>query len=144
MLAIFGVRTAGAKDSMTSLGYAFQLTNIIRDVAEDLRRDRIYMAEEDLVRHGVTESMLAAGRATPETKALLKDYADRAAGFYAKSEGLYEFLEPGQRKTMRAMSRIYGAILDEVRKQDFDVWSRRPRVSTPRKIMIVLATSVGL
>lgn len=144
MLAIFGARVDAARGSMAALGNAFQLTNIVRDVPEDLRRDRIYIPRREMERHGVTEAMLREGRATPRTRELLAAVADRAAACYAESEGLYQHLSSAQRKTMRAMSRIYAAILEEARRRDFDVWSSRPRVSTPRKIVIVVATSLGL
>ena len=118
-------------------GLAFQLTNILRDVKEDAERDRIYLPLEDLRRFGVSEADLLRGEMTPQVKALLQFEAERASGFYQEAERLMPLVEPEGRPTLRIMMQIYRGILTAIEQNQYDVFSRRARVSTPRKLGIV-------
>lgn len=144
MLAIFDARDDEAAAAMTSLGLAFQMTNILRDIPEDLGRDRIYLAAEDLSREGISEAELRAGTMTPRLRRFMMEMVERTEKLYDEAKPLYERLTPSQSKTMRAMMRIYRAILDEIRRQEYDVWMKRPRVPTWRKLAIVATTAAGL
>ncbi len=140
MLPIFGNRDEAMKRAMESIGYAFQLTNILRDIPEDWNRGRVYLPMELLTGHGVPEGVLAAGPPSPPVKTLLKEFADRAEALYESALPLETGLRPGPARTMRAMHRIYRGILDAIRAQDYDVWSRRPRLTTARKVAILART----
>jgi len=144
MLAIFDARGEEARTAMTSLGLAFQMTNILRDIPEDLGRDRIYLAAEDLAREGLSEDELRAGTMTPRLRRFMMEMVERTEKLYDDAKPLYERLTPAEAKTMRAMMRIYRAILDEIRRQEYDVWKKRPRVPTWRKLAIIATTAAGL
>jgi phytoene synthase len=144
MLAIFRARDAESRDAMIAVGNAFQLTNILRDIPEDARRDRIYLPGAEMDRFGVTEEMVLAGRLTPELKAFMDEMIRLTDYYYRRARPLKTALPKGPARTMSAMMGIYGGILDEIRDQGADVWSRRPRVSTPKKIWIIARTWAGM
>jgi phytoene synthase len=108
---------------------AFQLTNFLRDVAEDLARDRVYLPQEDLARFGVDESELraaaAAGRATPAIKRLVGYEITRAREHYAAALPGIGMLPGASRQCVRTAYLVYGAILDEIERTDRDVFARR-------------------
>jgi 15-cis-phytoene synthase len=143
MLAIFRARDAESRDAMIAVGNAFQLTNILRDIPEDARRDRIYLPRAEMDRFAVTEEMLVKGRMTPELKAFMDEMIRLTDYYYRRARPLKTALPKGPARTMSAMMGIYGGILDEIRNQGADVWSRRPRVSTPKKIWIIARTWAG-
>jgi 15-cis-phytoene synthase len=84
---IFGYREAQTLDYAHDLGIAFQLTNIIRDVGEDARRDRIYLPQEDLARYGVSDGDIMAGRASANMRELMRFQVARARSFYRQALG---------------------------------------------------------
>lgn len=144
MLAIFEAEGRESRDAMTAIGYAFQLTNILRDIPEDLARDRIYLPLEMLRRHGVVEEDLRVGPPSIRLRAIVCEVAALAERRYSDATPLFRLLEPGAARTMKAMWRIYRGILMEIRRADGDVWSTRPGISGVRKAAIVMATSLGL
>lgn len=141
MLAIFRAGPA-MREPMLALGLAFQLTNILRDVPEDLRRDRIYLPLEEMKRFGVTRETLASG--SPGARLLLEAAAARAEAHYDAARPLHAGLEPAAARTIKTMTRIYRGLIGEMRRSGFDVWTRRPRLSPPRKLAIVARTWMGL
>ena len=137
-LEIFGYRDPRARDYANSLGMALQLTNIIRDVAVDLRRGRVYLPAEDLAEFGVTVEALAAGQVTPAIRDLLRFECDRARRYYAQAA---QELPPGDRRSLVAaeiMGAIYFAILLRIERSGYDVFSRRIRVPRPHRAVIAL------
>ena len=120
-----------------SCGLAFQLTNILRDVKEDAERDRIYLPQEDLQRFGVTEAELKSGKLTEGFRALMQFEAERARDYYRQAQALLPLVHPPGRPTLTIMLNIYGGILDAIERNGYDVYSRRARVSTPKKLSIV-------
>jgi phytoene synthase len=131
---------AAAREPARQLGLAFQLTNFIRDVAEDLRRGRTYLPDEDLARFGVTRSALAAcaaaRQATPEVKGLIRYEVRRAQAHYAAAAPGVTMLAPGSQSCIRAAYTLYGGILDEVRAADYDVFVRRATVPSRRRAAV--------
>ncbi|HVJ67997.1 MAG TPA: phytoene/squalene synthase family protein [Caulifigura sp.] len=125
-----------AKAAAIACGTAFQLTNILRDVAEDDRNGRVYLPEEDLARFGVTREQLARGGDNPAYQRLMQFEADRARSFYQQSQPLLEWLSPAGRRVQRAMFAMYGGLLDEIERRRFDVQSGRVSVSKLRKLRI--------
>lgn len=133
---------AAAREPARQLGLAFQLTNFIRDVAEDLERGRIYLPEEDLRRFGVTrEDLLRAARerrSSQKIKSLMAYEVQRARAHYVAAAKGIPMLAPSSQACMRAAFRLYGGILDEVEAQDHDVFVRRATVPKLRRIAVAL------
>jgi phytoene synthase len=124
----------GAED----LGIAFQLTNFIRDVAEDLARGRVYLPLDSLAAHGVTVADLHAGVMTPGIRALIAAESDRARGFYAGAAAGIGELDRDAQDCVRTASQLYGGILGEIERAGYDVFSRRARVGQARRLRIGL------
>ncbi len=120
-----------------SCGLAFQLTNILRDVKEDAERDRVYLPQEDLDKFGVTTDQLKAGQPTDNVRALIKFEVDRAVAYYAEAEKLVPLLHAHGRPSYGIMNKIYRGILDDIVNKNYDVFTSRARVSTPRKLAIL-------
>lgn len=136
-IEIFGYKNPACKDYSVALGYALQLTNIIRDIGEDARNGRIYLPQEDLRRFGVTEEQIIRGEHTPEFEALMQFEHDRARGFYTQAEKL---LPKEDRQTMLAaemMAQVYSEILEKIHRRHFQVFGPRIGLSKLRKITIL-------
>jgi phytoene synthase len=141
MLPILGSSDlAAAREPARQLGLAFQLTNFIRDVAEDLGRGRLYLPREDLDRFGVTQrdlvSAAARGRATGPIKELIAYEVERARAHYAAAAPGVPLLAPASQACIRTAYHLYGGILDEVARADHDVFLRRATVPTRRRLAI--------
>lgn len=138
-IEIFGYRNPRCKDYSVALGYALQLTNIIRDVGEDARNGRIYLPQEDLRRFGVTEEQLSRGEHTPGFESLMLFLHDRARAFYDEADKL---LPREDRHTMLAaemMAQVYSEILEKIRRRHFEVFGPRIGLGKLRKITILSA-----
>jgi 15-cis-phytoene synthase len=139
MLPILGSHDpAAAREPARQLGLAFQLTNFIRDVAEDLDRGRRYLPDEDLARFGVTPSELGEQRSTPQIKALIRYEVSRAREHYRAAAPGIPLLSPGSQACMRTAFRLYGGILDEVVTADYDVFTRRATVPNRRRAAVAV------
>jgi phytoene synthase len=151
MLPILGSSDpAAAREPARQLGFAFQLTNFIRDVAEDLDRGRTYLPDEDLAKFGVTRDELlqarARGHATPRIRELIEYEVTRAQAHYAAAAPGITLLAPASQACMRTAYALYGGILDEVAAQDYDVFVRRALVPQRRRMAVAarsLLTSTG-
>jgi phytoene synthase len=122
------------------LGIALQLTNILRDVAEDCAMGRIYIPQEDLERFGVREEELLGPAPSPAITHLLNHQAERADSYFAKAELAWTELTPNQRRLLRParlMSAIYRDLLLQMHRDRYDVFAKRYRVSTIHKIPIL-------
>jgi phytoene synthase len=128
-----------ARGPARELGLAFQLTNFIRDVGEDLARGRIYLPAEDLARFGVTADDLRAGVATDPVRRLIAFEVDRARRHYARAAPGIPMLAPKSRPCIRTAYELYGGILDEVVAAGYDVLSRRAVVPNRRRIAVAAA-----
>ncbi len=134
MCPIFGLSDRAALPAAIQMGNAMQLTNILRDIREDLERGRIYLPREDMDRFGVSEDDLAAGRLTDDFKSLMRFEISRARGMFRVGSAGLGFLAPdGSRQTACAMAMIYAGILDAIEALDFDVFSKRASISFWRK-----------
>jgi phytoene synthase len=125
---------AAAREHARQLGLAFQLTNFIRDVAEDSRRGRVYLPGEDLDGFGVCREDLAAGQAGPAVRELVAFEVERARGHYRAAEPGIELLAPSSRPCIRVAFDLYGGILDEVERAGYQVLDRRVRVPRRRRL----------
>ena len=135
---IFGYHDARTRDYAEHLGIALQMTNIIRDIASDLRRGRVYLPTNDLDRFGVTEDDLRRGVVTPAIRNLLSFECARAHTFYAEAAAR---LPPADARSLVAaeiMGAIYFEILARIERADYDVFSRRIRVPRARRFVLAL------
>ncbi|HKT04418.1 MAG TPA: phytoene/squalene synthase family protein [Rugosimonospora sp.] len=127
-----------AREPARQLGFAFQLTNFIRDVAEDLDRGRVYLPVEDLRRFGVTRADLRAAAqrraATPAIRALIRFEVQRARQHYAASAPGIPMLAPNSQVCIRTAFHLYAGILDEVRRAGYDVFAGRAAVPNRRRL----------
>ncbi|MEO3779345.1 phytoene/squalene synthase family protein [Micromonospora sp. B11E3] len=141
MLPILGSSDpVAAREPARQLGLAFQLTNFVRDVAEDLDRGRTYLPDEDLAAFGVTrQDLLAAAagrRSTPRIRELIAYEVTRAQAHYAAAAPGIPLLAAGSQACMRTAYALYGGILDEVAAQGYDVFARRARVPGRRRLAV--------
>ncbi len=127
------------------LGIAMQLTNIIRDVKEDIERERIYLPLEDLRRFGVSESQIREGHVDANWRAFLAFQVQRARCYFARGEQLASHVERDARVCPLALASIYKRVLREVELANYDVFSERVSLSPRRKLGLMgLAMSRGL
>jgi len=137
---IFGSTDRQTQKYAHTLGLAFQLTNIIRDVGEDARRGRIYLPLDELARFGVSENDLLQSRYSDQFKQLMAFQAERAFAHYARA---FAALPAADRKAQRpglVMAAIYRRLLEEIEKDGFLVLDRRTSLTPPLKLWLALKT----
>jgi phytoene synthase len=125
-----------AADYAADLGLAFQLTNFIRDVGEDLRRGRLYLPKDDLATFAVSRDDLEHGLVTDEVRTLLAFQVNRARELFRHAAHGIRLLHPSSRDCIRVAHRLYGAILDEVERADYRVLDRRVSVGVGRRAAV--------
>jgi len=130
MLPVLEPTSPQAKAPARSLGLAFQLTNFLRDVDEDLDRGRVYMPQEDLRHFGVD---LTSRTATPEWRAFLAYEIERNRALYSFADTGIALLPPRSARCVGTARVLYAQILDRIEQQGYDVFSSRARVPTWRK-----------
>ena len=136
MVPILGALSDDAYESAKKLGIAFQLANFIRDVGEDLDRGRIYLPLDELAAHGVTEEMLYKRVLTPEIIAALKFQIARVRQLQAEAAPGIDLLHATSRPCIRAASELYCGIVDEVEAIGYDIFNKRAKTSTARRIRV--------
>ena len=124
-------------------GIAFQLTNILRDVAEDLTLGRIYLPQEDLDRYALSEDDLRSGVDSPALREFMEFQVARARDYYARARDLEPRVEPDSRQSLQAMTRIYQALLQKVGQMGVTVLKKRARLSTVEKLRLAGQTLLG-
>lgn len=124
-------------------GIALQLTNILRDLGEDLSRGRVYLPQDELARFGCPPDSWRdpAGRAA--FREMMRFQVARARDFYAKARALDGLLSPDGRAAFRAMAGVYSRLLDEIERRDFYVLGRRVRVGRLAKLRVFLSAWWG-
>jgi len=140
---VFGFRDSRALDLAEKLGLAFQLTNIIRDVAEDCRLGRVYIPEDDLARYGVSPSDFAKGEATLGVRELLRFEADRAWQNYEEGSALFGLIDADSRPALWLLVHTYSALLSRIESLDFAVFGERIRLSKAEKMMFIAKARFG-
>lgn len=140
-IRLFGCQARESTDYALSLGLAFQITNIIRDVGRDYRESgRIYLPREEMERHGITETDIAGQRETEAFRNLIREQADRAKTYYRES---HQFLQKQETQTLAAaeiMRSVYAKLLLKMERDDFRVLTRNYRLSKPLKLSLILRT----
>ena len=144
-IRIFGYRDPRAEKLAEETGIAFQLTNILRDVAEDAARNRVYLPLNKLTVHGVSlESLLHRAPAAPPTvseRSLLEAIAKRAEDYYRSARELLPLIDPESRPALWVLVSIYHGLLKRIERADYDVFTRRASVPLLQKLAIL---AVGL
>jgi 15-cis-phytoene synthase len=135
---IWGFRHERALVHAEAAGIAFQLTNILRDLAEDAGRDRIYLPREDMERFGYGEDDLRKGCRDERFRALMRFEAERAYGYYEAGAPLTDLLQPAGRAVFLVMLRTYRGLLDAIGQRDYDVFSGRVRLSRWHKLWLAV------
>ncbi|MBI3271327.1 MAG: presqualene diphosphate synthase HpnD [Planctomycetes bacterium] len=133
-IEIFGYQDPAARAHAEDLGIAMQLTNILRDVREDLERDRVYLPQDELARFGVTEADLAAGRATPAFHELMAFQARRAREYFVRGERILPFVRKETRYCPAILQTIYRRLLLQIQARPERVLRERVRLSTTEKL----------
>jgi len=140
-IRIFGYSDPRADKLAEETGIAFQLTNILRDVAEDAERNRVYLPLEDLAAHGVTLDSLLHRRAktkpSAQERALLAEIARRAEDYYKSAAKLLPLIDRESRPALRVLVSIYHELLKRIERADYDVFGERISVPTARKLTIL-------
>ena len=137
-LKIFDANDPKSKDYAVNLGYALQLTNIIRDVGEDYKNGRVYIPSKDLESHDLSKEDLISSANSCDFINLMKLLADRAEYYFKEAETNICEEDYASLKAARCMGRIYYLILKKIRKGGYKVFEKRYRISGLRKIMVLL------
>jgi phytoene synthase len=135
---IWGFERPEAKGYAESAGVAFQLTNILRDLAEDAARGRVYLPREDLERFGYGEDQLRRGERDDNFRRLMRFEVERARSYYEAARPLAGLLRPAGRAVYLVMARTYRGLLEAIEKRDYDVFSTRVRLSRWHKLWLAL------
>jgi phytoene synthase len=136
-LSIFGYRSDRAREYGRNLATALQLTNVTRDVGDDLGRDRIYLPLEDLRRFGVTEEELVARTENDRMRSLIEFQIARAERYFKDAEPLLDELEFDARFGVLLMGGIYATVLSKLRKDPLVVIRKRLSLTKLQKVMVV-------
>ena len=146
-LEIFGYREPASRQYAIDLGVALQLTNILRDIPEDLRRGRLYIPQEDLRAAGCSEEDLrremdraGGGIQSPAVRTLLHHQAVRARQYYARAAATLPPRDARQLVAAEIMGALYHAILDRIERRGYDVFSEVVRIPRPRRVLIAAST----
>ena len=131
---LLGCTDESALPHALNLGIAMQLTNILRDVAEDAAMGRVYLPDEDLARFGVSRESLLCLRPTGDFRGLMQFEIERARALYRDAHAGIGFLSRSGQITTIAGSHLYREILCRIEEQDYDVFRGRATVSTPQKV----------
>lgn len=144
-LHIWGFRSEnGRAESLAeSSGLALQITNILRDVAEDSRNARIYLPLEDMAAFSVTADHLAAPTTSEPLRRLLEFEARRAYHYYEQARPLLSLVDPAGRPMLQAITGIYRALLDKIAASDYDVLPQRISLPACRKAAITARAFAG-
>ena len=134
MLPILEPSSPAAAPHARDLGIAFQLTNFLRDVSEDLDRGRVYLPQEDVRRFGASP---AERRVSGSWRELMRYEIARTREYYASADLGMPYLPSASARCIRAARRLYSAILDRIEAADYDVFTRRARVPSWRKALVV-------
>ncbi len=125
------------------LGVAFQLTNFLRDVGEDLDRGRLYLPLEDLARFGLSREDLETRVLDDRVRALLAFEISRTRALYRVAAQGIRLLHPASRPCVETALTLYAAILDEIERQDYPVLTRRVSVGTGRRLRVAVPHMVS-
>jgi phytoene synthase len=138
---VLGAPSDSFTEPGVGLGIAMQLTNVLRDVGEDLDRGRVYLPRDELARFGLDRAALERRTVTPAFRELMRFQIARAREYYHHADQVWPlFPSDGSRLAVRLMQHAYATILDMIERNDYDVFTRRAFTSAPRKLAILAQT----
>ncbi|MDX8402508.1 MAG: presqualene diphosphate synthase HpnD [Mariprofundaceae bacterium] len=135
-IEVFGYRDRGSRRFATTLGEALQLTNILRDLAQDARMGRIYIPAEDRIRHQVPDQAFRDGEMSEGMRALLADYGARAESLYRQAIEELPAVDRASLRPSLVMAAIYRAWLTRIQAVAYDVWHHPPVFTPAGKIWV--------
>ena len=139
-LQIFGYSDAAAKQHAIDLGLAMQLTNIARDVQEDLELGRVYLPQDEMVRFGYSEAELQAGVVNESFTELMRFQTQRARGYFRSGFQLLPYLSPRSRACPAVLGQLYSRVLTRIEASGFDVLHQRISLSKLEKTRVTAQT----
>ncbi|REL33606.1 phytoene/squalene synthase family protein [Rhodohalobacter sp. SW132] len=134
---VFGYSDKKALDYAVDLGIAMQLTNILRDIGEDLNRDRIYLPEDELQEYGISKQSLIRREKTPEFIQFMKFQIARARRFYAEADKGVSMLTKDSRLPVLLARENYSRILDKIEENNYNVFNERAYLNSTEKFSIL-------
>jgi len=143
VLYLCGYRDAERQELSDYTCTALQLANFWQDVAVDYGKGRIYLPLEDLDKYGVSESDITERRATPQFLEMMKFEVARAREWFRMGLPLAKMVDKQLALDIELFSRGGQEILNAVERQHYDVLERRPAISKPRKLWLVMRAALG-
>jgi phytoene synthase len=137
-IRIFGCRDPQAREYALNLGVALQLTNIVRDIKDDLARGRVYVPLDDLAAAGCTVADLAAGRMTPRVRQVIAFECGRARDYYRRAVAVRPEQDRRRLTAAEIMRAVYFETLRRVERRDYDVFSGPTRVARPIQAAVAI------
>ena len=137
-IEIFGYRHPSAKDFAVNLGIALQLTNILRDVKKDAENGRIYLPKEDLEKFGYNESDIFNNNYNENFQKMMKYQVERAKEYFNTATACLNKEDKKAMFAARAMQHIYYRMLNKIVDADYDVYNKKIKISTAKKVGISL------
>lgn len=135
---VLGAPPGSYHEAGVRLGVAMQLTNVLRDVGEDLANNRVYLPTDELDAFGLSRATLDARRVTPEFRRFMQWQVARARRYFEDGGRVVAlFPNDGSRLTVRLLQRTYAGILTAIERLDYDVFRARAYVSTTRKLVVL-------
>ena len=137
LIEVFGYEDEKAVEYAIDLGIALQLTNILRDITEDLEIGRVYLPSEELEEFGVTIDDLREKNATPEFVQFMKFQVARARKYLESGIRLFPLLDDQSRQCPQMMTHVYELLLDRIEKNDYDTLNKRASLTKLQKLKLL-------
>jgi phytoene synthase len=137
LIEVFGYEDERAVEYAIDLGIALQLTNILRDITDDLAIGRVYLPSEELAEYGVTVDDLRNRRATPEFVRFMKFQVTRARQYLESGVRLFPLLDKQSRQCPEIMTQVYEILLDQIEKHNYDTLNHRASLSKFQKFKLL-------
>lgn len=135
---VWGYENPQALELAVDRGIAFQLTNIVRDVVEDVGLGRVYLPQEEFDRAGITAEELCAWTKPAQCEQLMRVMIDRAREHFVRSQPLDALIDPSCRPTLWALTEIYRELLERIARDPSQISRKRVSLPTLRKVVIAL------
>ena len=139
-LQIFGYKDGNAKAHAIDLGLAMQLTNILRDVREDLEFDRIYLPQDEMAQFSYSEAALKTGEVNESFTALMRFQAQRARSYFQSGFQLLPYLSTRSRACPAVLGQLYSKLLDRIEMADYNVLHHRIGLGRVDKLWVTART----
>lgn len=137
-IELFGYKNPASRNYAYNLGIAMQLTNILRDIKEDLKKDRIYIPQEDLARFNYSEDELRQAIMNESFFNLMKYEVERAENFYNEANRYFQKDDQKVLAMGRAMQEIYCKILNNIKNNNFNVFTRNNNLNKLERMLVTI------